>query len=147
MEIFHLSKDEISKNINKKYGLLRESLLMELYNINKHSSVYELNLVEIGCDILYQDINGKTIFHLACDDNKFFEYLLFHIHEIPENIKTIFENNGNQKALKLLELHRLLNRCLDKNDENIKKILSDKEIDIDDFYQALKRKKDIFKAY
>lgn len=147
MEIFHLSKDEISKNINKKYGLLRESLLMELYNINKHTSVYELNLAEIGCDILYQDINGKTIFHLACDDNKFFEYLLFHIQEIPENIKTIFENNGNQKALKLLELHRLLNRCLDKNDENIKKILSDKEIDIDDFYQALKRKKDIFKAY
>jgi len=145
MEIFHLSKEEIAKNINKKYGLLRESLLMELYNINKYSMLYDFNLVEIGCDILYQDINGKTIFHLACDDNKFFEYLLFHIQEIPENIKTICENSGNQKALELLEFHRLLNRCLDKDDESIKKILSDKETDLEYFYQALKRKKDIFK--
>lgn len=121
MEIFNFSKEEISKNINKKYGLLRESILMELYNINKHSIIYDFNLVEIGCDILYQDINGKTIFHLACDDNKFFDYLLFHIQEIPDNIKTICQNNGNQEALKLLEFHRLLNRCLDKDDENIQK--------------------------
>jgi hypothetical protein len=144
MEIFNFSKEEISKNINKKYGLLRESILMELYNINKHSIIYDFNLVEIGCDILYQDINGKTIFHLACDDNKFFDYLLFHIQEIPDNIKTICQNNGNQEALKLLEFHRLLNRCLDKDDENIQKIVFEKEIDFDNFYLALKRKKDIF---
>ena len=145
MEIFNLSKEEIRKNINKKYGLLRESLLMELYNINKHSIIYDFNLVEIGCDILYQDINGKTIFHLACEDNKFFEYLLFHIQEIPDNIKTICENNGNQEALELLEFHRLLNRCLDKDDENIQKIALEKVIDFDVFYLALKRKKTFLK--
>ena len=118
---------------------------MELYNINKHSIAYDFNLVEIRCDILYQDINGKTIFHLACEDNKFFEYLLFHIQEIPDNIKTICENNGNQEALELLEFHRLLNRCLDKDDENIQKIALEKVIDFDVFYLALKRKKTFLK--
>ena len=56
----------------------------------------------------------------------------------------ICQNNGNQEALKLLEFHRLLNRCLDKDDENIQKIVFEKEIDFDNFYLALKRKKDIF---
>lgn len=146
MEIFHLSENNIKLHINKKYGLLRQSLLMELYNISKHSIFYTFNLNKIGCDILYQDINGKTIFNLACDDNKFFEYLLFHIQEIPENIKTICENSGNQKALELIEFHRLLNRCLFKDEIQIDEIIKDKNINKDIFIKSLNKKIAIFNS-
>lgn len=144
MEIFHLSKEEIAKKINKKYGILRQSLLMELYNIGRHFMICDLNLVRIECDILYQDINGKTIFHLACDDTKFLEYLLFHIQQIPDNIKTICQNSGNQKASELIEFHRLLNRSLSKDTVHIDEIIKDKGIDRDTFFEALDKKITIF---
>ena len=146
MEIFHFSQSEIKTYINKKYGLLRQSLLMELYNISKHSVIYNFNLNKIECDILYQDINGKTIFYLACDDNDFFEYLLFHIQEVPENIKTICENSGNNKALELIEFHRLLNRCFTKNELQIEEIIKDKGINKDIFIESLNKKIAIFSS-
>lgn len=144
MEIFHFSQSDIEIHINKKYGLLRQSLLMELYNISKHSILYNSNLNKIRCDILYQDINGKTIFYLACDDNEFFEYLLFHIQEIPEDIKTICENSGNEKALELIEFHRLLNRCFAKNELEIEEIIKNKEIEKDIFMKSLQKKRSLF---
>lgn len=145
MQIFHLSKNDIKSHINKKYGLLRQSLLMELYNVSKQSIIYDFNLVKIGCNILYQDINGKTIFHLAYEDSRFLEYLLFHINEIPSNIKTLCENSANHKAIELIEFHRLLNRCLSKEKTQIDEIIKDKKINSDIFFKSLNRKIAIFK--
>jgi len=143
-EIFDFSKDDIEKNINKKYGVLRQSLVMELFNISKHEPIYQINLVKIGADIFYQDINGKTIFHLAYEDTKFFEYLLFHTKTIPDNVKTLCEISGDKKALDLIEFNRIVNRCLDKNQEEIQSIIKDKDILYEEIDSALQRKKDIF---
>ncbi len=143
LEIFNFSIEEIKKNINKKYGLLRQTLLMELFNIAKYSPLFEINLSEVNADLFYQDIHGRTIFHLACDDNKFFEYLLFHVNETPDNIKIICEISGNTKALKMIEFHRILNMCLNKDFESIIKVIENKKFDKEIFLKLLKKKKAI----
>lgn len=145
-EIFNFSKEDVEKNINKKYGLLRQSLLMELFNISKHEVIYQINLIKIDSDLFYQDINGKTIFHLVYEDTKFFEYLLYHIKTIPDNIKVVCEISGNDKALELIEFHRVVNRCLDKNQDEIKQIVKNKDISYENINSAIKRKNEIFEG-
>ena len=145
-EIFNFSKEDVEKNINKKYGLLRQSLLMELFNISKHEVIYQINLVKIDSDLFYQDINGKTIFHLVYEDTKFFEYLLYHIKTISDNIKVVCEISGNDKALELIEFHRVVNRCLDKNQDEIKQIVKNKDISYENINSAIKRKNEIFEG-
>ncbi|MDX4050838.1 nucleotidyl transferase AbiEii/AbiGii toxin family protein [Aliarcobacter skirrowii] len=142
-EIFHFTKNDIEKNINKNYGLLRQSLLMELYNISNYSIIFDIDLLKVNANLLYSDLNGKTIFNLSFEENDFFDYLLFYIEEIPSGIKTICQNSGNQKALETIELHRLINRCLKKDNIEIEQILKDKDIDKDIFFKKLIKKKEI----
>ncbi|MEN5386563.1 nucleotidyl transferase AbiEii/AbiGii toxin family protein [Aliarcobacter skirrowii] len=142
-EIFHFTKNDIEKNINKNYGLLRQSLLMELYNISNYSIIFDIDLLKVNANLLYSDLNGKTIFNLSFEENDFFDYLLFYIEEIPSDIKTICQNSGNQKALETIELHRLINRCLKKDNIEIEQILKDKDIDKDIFFKKLIKKKEI----
>lgn len=142
-EIFHFTKNDIEKNINKNYGLLRQSLLMELYNISKYSIIFDIDLLKVNANLFYSDLNGRTIFNLSFEENDFFDYLLFYIDEIPSDIKTICQNSGNQKALETIELHRLINRCLKKDNIEIEQILKDKDIDKDIFFKKLTKKKEI----
>lgn len=142
-EIFHFTKNDIEKNINKNYGLLRQSLLMELYNISNYSIIFDIDLLKVNANLFYSDLNGKTIFNLSFEENDFFDYLLFYIDEIPSDIKTICQNSGNQKALETIELHRLINRCLKKDNIEIEQILKDKDIDKDIFFKKLIKKKEI----
>lgn len=142
-EIFHFTKNDIEKNINKNYGLLRQSLLMELYNISKYSIIFDIDLLKVNANLFYSDLNGRTIFNLSFEENDFFDYLLFYIDEIPSDIKTICQNSGNQKALETIELHRLINRCLKKDIIEIEQILKDKDIDKDIFFKKLTKKKEI----
>ncbi|MDX4064013.1 nucleotidyl transferase AbiEii/AbiGii toxin family protein [Aliarcobacter skirrowii] len=142
-EIFHFTKNDIEKNINKNYGLLRQSLLMELYNISKYSIIFDIDLLKVNANLLYSDLNGRTIFNLSFEENDFFDYLLFYIDEIPSDIKTICQNSGNQKALETIELHRLINRCLKKDNIEIEQILKDKDINKDIFFKKLTKKKEI----
>lgn len=142
-EIFHFTKNDIEKNINKNYGLLRQSLLMELYNISNYSIIFDIDLLKVNANLLYSDLNGRTIFNLSFEENDFFDYLLFYIDEIPSDIKTICQNSGNQKALETIELHRLINRCLKKDNIEIEQILKDKDIDKDIFFKKLIKKKEI----
>jgi len=142
-DIFHFTKNDIEININKNYGLLRQSLLMELYNISNYSIIFDIDLLKVNANLLYSDLNGKTIFHLSFEENDFFDYLLFYIDEIPSDIKTICQNSGNQKALETIELHRLINRCLKKDNIEIEQILKDKNIDKDIFFKKLIKKKKI----
>ena len=142
-EIFHFTKNDIEKNINKNYGLLRQSLLMELYNISKYSIIFDIDLLKVNANLFYSDLNGRTIFNLSFEENDFFDYLLFYIDEIPSDIKTICQNSGNQKALETIELHRLINRCLKKDNIEIEQILKDKDINKDIFFKKLTKKKEI----
>lgn len=142
-EIFHFTKNDIEKNINKNYGLLRQSLLMELYNISKYSIIFDIDLLKVNANLFYSDLNGRTIFNLSFEENDFFDYLLFYIDEIPSDIKTICQNSGNQKALETIELHRLINRCLKKDIIEIEQILKDKDINKDIFFKKLTKKKEI----
>ena len=142
-EIFHFTKNDIEKNINKNYGLLRQSLLMELYNISKYSIIFDIDLLKVNANLFYSDLNSRTIFNLSFEENDFFDYLLFYIDEIPSDIKTICQNSGNQKALETIELHRLINRCLKKDNIEIEQILKDKNIDKDIFFKKLIKKKKI----
>lgn len=142
-EIFHFTKNDIEKNINKNYGLLRQSLLMELYNISKYSIIFDIDLLKVNANLFYSDLNSRTIFNLSFEENDFFDYLLFYIDEIPSDIKTICQNSGNQKALETIELHRLINRCLKKDNIEIEQILKDKDINKDIFFKKLTKKKEI----
>lgn len=142
-EIFHFTKNDIEKNINKNYGLLRQSLLMELYNISKYSIIFDIDLLKVNANLFYSDLNSRTIFNLSFEENDFFDYLLFYIDEIPSDIKTICQNSGNQKALETIELHRLINRCLKKDIIEIEQILKDKDINKDIFFKKLTKKKEI----
>ena len=142
-EIFHFTKNDIEKNINKNYGLLRQSLLMELYNISNYSIIFDIDLLKVNANLFYSDLNGRTIFNLSFEENDFFDYLLFYIDEIPSDIKTICQNSGNQKALETIELHRLINRCLKKDNIEIEQILKDKDINKDIFFKKLIKKKEI----
>lgn len=142
-EIFHFTKNDIEININKNYGLLRQSLLMELYNISNYSIIFDIDLLKVNANLFYSDLNGRTIFNLSFEENDFFDYLLFYIDEIPSDIKTICQNSGNQKALETIELHRLINRCLKKDNIEIEQILKDKDINKDIFFKKLIKKKEI----
>jgi hypothetical protein len=140
IEVMSFSIDEIKKNINKTYGVLRKSIIMIMYEINQKSILYKINLIKSKVDLFYKDLNGNTIFHLISDDNELFDYLLFHTEKIDDEIKNICKINGNEEGLNLIENHRLLNRCLNKDEQEVLNIIKDKPVDQKRFLADLRKK-------
>ncbi|WP_321469818.1 nucleotidyl transferase AbiEii/AbiGii toxin family protein [Halarcobacter sp.] len=143
IEIVSFSMDEIKENIHKKYGLLRTSIIMELYEINRSEELYNIDFQKLNVNLFYKNLNGQTIFHLVKDDDKLFDYLLFYTESIDEEIKAICKQNGNDIGLNLIEKHRLLNRCLYKTEIKVLEIIENKEVNKKEFLSDLEKKRKI----
>ena len=139
-----LSDEELMSFCNKRVGLLREIGLTKLYRYGMSYKIFSLDLGKYCGDIGAEDINGNTLFHKLGKDNKMLEYLLFNMNELPSAIKPVLEYEKNAEGLLLLEKHRLLNRCLDKSDDRVEKILEGKNIDREKFFNELHKKRERF---
>ena len=106
--------------------------------------IYSLDLARYCDKIDSEDINGSTIFHKLGKDNKMLDYLLTNMSSISNNVKLALEYEKNEEGLLILEKHRLLNRCLDKSDDRVEKILEGKNIDRENFFNELSKKRERF---
>lgn len=138
------SDEELRLFCNKRVGLLREVGLTKLYNYGMSQKIYSLDLARYCDKIDGEDINGSTIFYKIGKDNKMLEYLLANMRELSNDVKLALEYEKNEEGLLILEKHRLLNRCLDKSDNRVEKILEGKNIDRESFFNELSKKRERF---
>ena len=140
-EIFSFSTGEIRANINKKYGLSRNSLLMELYLIKMEQKLYKIDLLEAKADLGYENFNKCDIFYYALSNTKFLDYLLFHTSSTPKDLKK--KARHFKGALELVERHELINDCLNKSEDEIKEFIKRKSIQNSRFIKLVKKKREI----
>ena len=128
---------------DEKFGLLRKSLLMESierYQIELFNNILELKIV----DIHYRDLSGKTIFNYLFDNQELFDKCLYFINHIHEGlVESLQKENNTQKLIDIINYHKILNRCIDKSDDTIDKIIADKinKKDIEKFLIDLSNKR------
>ena len=144
-EIFSFSTGEIRANINKKYGLNRNSLLMELYLIKMEQKLYKIDLLEAKADLGYENFNKCDIFYYALSDTlsdtKFLDYLLLCTSSTPKDLKNKARYfNG---ALELVKMHELINDCLNKSEDEIREFIKRKSIQNSRFIRLVKKKREI----
>lgn len=140
-EIFNFSTSEIKTNINKKYGLSRNSLLMELYLIKMEQKLYKIDLLEAKADLDYENFNKCDIFYYALSNTKFLDYLLLYTSSTPKGLKNKAQRfNG---ALELVKRHELINDCLNKSEDEIKEFIKRKSIQNSRFIKLVKKKREI----
>ena len=140
-EIFNFSINEIKANINKKYGLNRNSLLMELYLIKMEQKLYKIDLLEAKADLGYENFNKCDIFYYALSDTKFLDYLLLYVSGTPKNLKKKARHSNG--ALELVKRHELINDCLNKSEDEIKEFIKRKSIQNCRFIRLVKKKREI----
>ena len=140
-EIFNFSINEIKANINKKYGLNRNSLLMELYLIKMEQKLYKIDLLEAKADLGYENFNKCNIFYYALSDTKFLDYLLLYVSGTPKNLKKKARHSNG--ALELVKRHELINDCLNKSEDEIKEFIKRKSIQNSRFIKLVKKKREI----
>jgi len=143
-EIFNFSTNEIKDNINKKYGLSRNSLLMELYLIKMEQKLYKIDLLEAKADLGYENFNKCDIFYYALSNTKFLDYLLFHTSSTPKDLKK--KARHSKGALELVERHELINDCLNKSEDEIKEFIKRKSIQNSRSIKLVKKKREILSA-
>jgi len=130
---------------DEKFGLLRKSLLMETVErcqIELFNNILELKIV----DFHYKDLSGKTVFNYLFDNKEFFDKCLYFIDNIPEGlVETLQKENNTQELINIVDYHKILNRCIDKSDDKIDKIIVDKidKKDVKKFLIDLLKKKKI----
>ena len=140
-EIFNFSTNEIKANINKKYGLSRNSLLMELYLIKMEQKLYKIDLLEAKADLGYENFNKCDIFYYALSDTKFLDYLLLYTSSTPKGLKNKAQRFSG--ALELVKRHELINDCLNKSEDEIKEFIKRKNIQNLRFIKLVKKKREI----
>ncbi|MCK5294598.1 MAG: nucleotidyl transferase AbiEii/AbiGii toxin family protein, partial [Arcobacteraceae bacterium] len=128
---------------DEKFGLLRKSLLMESierYQIELFNNILELKIV----DIHYRDLSGKTIFNYLFDNQELFDKCLYFTNYIHEGlVESLQKENNPQELINIINYHKILNRCIDKSDDKINEIITDKidKKDIEKFLIDLSSKK------
>ena len=140
-EIFNFSSNEIKANINKKYGLSRNSLLMELYLIKMEQKLYKIDLLEAKADLGYENFNKCDIFYYALSDTKFLDYLLLYTSSTPKDLKNKARHLSG--TLGLVKMHELINDCLNKSEDEIKEFIKRKSIQNSRFIRLVKKKREI----
>ena len=140
----NMTDDELIKNINEKIGLRRESALAKMLSYGMEAKIYSLDLGKYCDDPLAQDINGYSIIDQIGNNPKLLEYVLFHTKVLSGDIAKKLDHLGKPELLDILERHRLLNRCLDKSDDRVEKILEGKNIDREKFLNELSKKRERF---
>jgi domain of unknown function (DUF1814) len=140
----NMTNDELIKNVNEKIGLRRELALAKMLSYGMESKIYSLDLGKYCDDPLAQDINGYSIIDQIGNNPKLLEYVLFHTKVLSGDIAKKLDHLGKPELLDILERHRLLNRCLDKSDDRVEKILEGKNIDREKFLNELSKKRERF---
>jgi len=150
-EIMHsilIGNTELLKKYNKvKFTLQNKSLGMNLLSLNEIKKFKELkdssfyNPLEI-------DFLDKSIFDYIVDlDNiKLFDETMMIIKVIPEGLTERISVLGDRDSyLSIINEHKIVNRCLEKDEATTDKILEGKNIDMDYIKKKISDKQIILK--
>lgn len=129
--LFGLSNDSLGLTLLKR-GMtdeFRKLISMENSNINP------------SC----VNLEGESIISFLYNSSELdlFDKTLFLIDELPSSEIDKISNLGiDEKFRSIIDKHIIINRCLDKDSENIKTILNSKKVDIEEYEKYLDEKKE-----
>ena len=145
-EIGYINKkgDELIEGINDAFGLQRTPALMLLYNQGRKEEIYENDLAKFCNKLDRKDLNGASVFSYLSKDPEALDYFLSNMKELPQKMEFVEKSKPSVEIQKVIDFHRLLNRCLEKSPNQIDKILEGKDVNREDFYKKLEEKREKF---
>ena len=103
--------------------------------------LYKIDLLEAKADLGYENFNKCDIFYYALSDTKFLDYLLLYTSSTPKDLKN--KAQRFKGALELVERHELINDCLNKSEDEIRKFMKRNGIQNRRFIKRVKKKREI----
>lgn len=128
----------------KLFDLCNDSLgmkLISLNGINEYKKLLENGLINVEI----KNLEGRTILDYLSDINEkeLFDKTLEIIDYIPDGlIERLSINSSNKEFIDLIEKHRVINRCIRKDENIVESILTSKDLNIELYKRIINDKKE-----